>query len=70
MKRILLIFALALSPNAWVAIENDEADLLVVCGKTISDIHINFDFKNNLVTERVFYKPFYLEALRATSSGD
>ncbi len=49
--------------------QNNEPDLLVVCGSDISDGHINFDFKNKMVTERVFYKPFYIEALRATSGN-
>lgn len=48
--------------------QKSEPDLLVVCGGAISDAHINFDFKNNLVTERIFYKPFYLEAVKATGN--
>ena len=66
------LIALLLTIGFVGCAQNNEPDLLIVCGGDVGDIgdtHINFDFKNNLVTEKVFYKPFYLEALRM-GSGD
>ena len=67
------LIALLLTIGIVGCAQNNEPDLLIVCGGDVGDIsdtHINFDFKNNLVSEKVFYKPFYLEALRMGQSGD
>lgn len=47
--------------------QSNESDLLIVCDSSISEDHINFDFKNQTVTEKSFYKPWYLKILKESS---